>query len=257
MRAPRSELPITIEGVSLRSGRVTILESVSLVLAPGAPTVLIGPNGSGKSSLLRLATGLVSPTIGRVTWGGRVSTGCDRCAIVFQRPVMLRRSVAANVAFALRYEAKGRRHRADRIAALLDLVGLAALAARPARRLSGGEQQRLALARALARDPEILFLDEPTANLDPAATNPPPRRRGRVHAPRPGARKRTREVVFLRSGYSGSGSLPQWRPRDLKRLRHFHRHARACREYPPFLRMAIWMRSYAILDETFAAECST
>src|SRR5258708_28446513 len=104
MRAPRSELPITIEGVSLRSGRVTILESVSLVLAPGAPTVLIGPNGSGKSSLLRLATGLVSPTIGRVTWGGRVSTGCDRCAIVFQRPVMLRRSLAANVAFALRYE---------------------------------------------------------------------------------------------------------------------------------------------------------
>jgi len=170
MRAPRSELPITIEDVSLRSGSVTILESVSLVLAPGAPTVLIGPNGSGKSSLLRLATGLVSPTLGRVTWGGRVTTGGDRCAIVFQRPVMLRRSVAANVAFALRHEAKGRRHRADRIAALLDLVGLAALGARPARRLSGGEQQRLALARALARDPEVLFLDEPTANLDPAAT---------------------------------------------------------------------------------------
>src|SRR6266436_672048 len=170
MLAPRSELPITIEDVSLRSGSVTILESVSLVLAPGAPTVLIGPNGSGKSSILRLATGLLSPTLGRVTWGGRVTTGGDRCAIVFQRPVMLRRSVAANVAFALRHEAKGRRHRADRIAALLDLVGLAALGARPARRLSGGEQQRLALARALARDPEILLLDEPTANLDPAAT---------------------------------------------------------------------------------------
>jgi tungstate transport system ATP-binding protein len=169
MHAPRSELPIRIEDVSLRSGSVTILESVSVVLAPGAPTVLIGPNGSGKSSLLRLAMGLLSPTLGRVTWGGRVTTGGERCAIVFQRPVMLRRSVAANVAFALRHEAKGR-HRADRIAALLDLVGLAPLGARPARRLSGGEQQRLALARALARDPEILFLDEPTANLDPAAT---------------------------------------------------------------------------------------
>jgi tungstate transport system ATP-binding protein len=169
MRAPRSELPIAIENVSVRRGSVTILESLSLVLAPGTPTVLIGPNGSGKSSLLHLAMGLMSPTIGRVTWGGRLTTGGDGCAIVFQRPVMLRRSVAANVAFALRREARGR-HRADRIAALLDLVGLAALGARPARRLSGGEQQRLALARALARDPEILFLDEPTANLDPAAT---------------------------------------------------------------------------------------
>jgi tungstate transport system ATP-binding protein len=170
MRAPRSELPITIEDVSLRSGGVTILESVSLVLAPGAPTVLIGPNGSGKSSLLRLAMGLLSPTIGRVMRGGRAGTGGDRRAIVFQRPVMLRRSVAANIAFALRGGPARRRERSDRVAALLHLVGLAALAARPARRLSGGEQQRLALARALARDPEVLFLDEPTANLDPAAT---------------------------------------------------------------------------------------
>src|SRR5262249_59399991 len=102
MRAPRSELPITIEDVSVRRASVTILESVSLVLAPGAPTVLIGPNGSGKSSLLRLAMGLLSPTMGRVMWGGSASTGGDRRAIVFQRPVMLRRSVAANIAFALR-----------------------------------------------------------------------------------------------------------------------------------------------------------
>jgi tungstate transport system ATP-binding protein len=170
MRAPPSELPITIEDVSVRNGGVTILESVSLVLAPGAPTVLIGPNGSGKSSLIRLAMGLLSPTAGRIMWGGHSTTTGDCRAIVFQRPVMLRRSVAANIAFALRREAAVRRDRADRIAALLDLVGLAALGPRPARRLSGGEQQRLALARALARDPEILFLDEPTANLDPAAT---------------------------------------------------------------------------------------
>lgn len=170
MRAPPSELPITIEDVSVRSGGVTILKSVSLVLAPGAPTVLIGPNGSGKSSLLRLAMGMLPPTAGRVTWGGRVTTTGDRRAIVFQRPVMLRRSVTANIAFALRHTATARRDQPGRAAALLDLVGLAALGARPARRLSGGEQQRLALARALARDPEILFLDEPTANLDPAAT---------------------------------------------------------------------------------------
>lgn len=169
MRAPSSGLPITIEDVSVRSGGVTILDSVSLVLAPGAPTVLIGPNGSGKSSLIRLAMGLVPPTTGRIAWGGSATEGRRR-AIVFQRPVMLRRSVGANIAFALRRGDGLRRDHAGRIAALLDLVGLAGLAGRPARRLSGGEQQRLALARALAQDPEILFLDEPTANLDPAAT---------------------------------------------------------------------------------------
>ncbi len=170
MRAPPSELPITIEDVSVRSGGVTILESVSLALTPGTPTAVIGPNGSGKSSLLRLAMGLLSPTAGRIAWGGRTAPAAHRRAIMFQRPVMLRRSVAANIAFALRHGAAAPRDRGDRVAALLDLVGLTALAARPARRLSGWEQQRVALARALARDPEILFLDEPTANLDPAAT---------------------------------------------------------------------------------------
>jgi tungstate transport system ATP-binding protein len=170
MRAPPSELPITVEGVSVRSGGVIILERISLVLAPGAPTVLIGPNGSGKTSLIRLAMGLIPPTTGRIAWGGYGATEGRRRAIVFQRPVMLRRSVAGNIAFALRSGAIASPAPRDRIAALLDLVGLAALGPRPARRLSGGEQQRVALARALARDPEILFLDEPTANLDPAAT---------------------------------------------------------------------------------------
>ncbi len=170
MRAPSTELPISIEDVSLRDGSVSIVSAISLVLAPGAPTVLIGPNGSGKTTLMRLAAGLVPPTTGRITWGGRSVTDGRRLAIVFQRPVMLRRSAAGNIAFAL-HGATGRRHdRAMRIGALLDLVGLAQFGSRPARRLSGGEQQRLALARALARDPEVLFLDEPTANLDPAAT---------------------------------------------------------------------------------------
>jgi len=170
MRAPPSELPITIEDVSVRNGGVTVLDAISLVLAPGAPTVLIGPNGAGKTTLIRLAMGLVAPTAGRIAWGGGSDTAGRRRAIVFQRPVMLRRSAAGNVAFALRTGQTARRDRAKRVAALIDLVGLAGLGGRPARRLSGGEQQRLALARALARDPEILFLDEPTANLDPAAT---------------------------------------------------------------------------------------
>ena len=163
MRAPLSELPVTFEQVSLRVGAVDVVRDLGLGLAPGAPTVLLGPNGSGKSTLLRLAMGLVAPTSGRVSWGGREAPG-ERLAMVFQRPVMLRRSAAANVAYALPARDDAR------VTALLAQVGLAPLADRPARKLSGGEQQRLALARALARDPEILFLDEPTARLDPAAT---------------------------------------------------------------------------------------
>jgi len=163
MRAPVTDLPLAFEGATLRARGVEIVGNLTLEVVAGAPTVLLGPNGSGKSTLLRLAMGLVRPTAGRVTWGGRPAPD-ERLAMVFQRPVMLRRSVGANVAFAL-----GRRNE-PRIRELLERVGLAALAHRPARRLSGGEQQRLALARALARDPEILFLDEPTASLDPAAT---------------------------------------------------------------------------------------
>ncbi len=145
-----------------------ILTAVTLTIAAGPPTILIGPNGSGKTTLLRLAMGLIEPEAGHLTFGGRSFATSRRRAIVFQRPVMLRRTVAANVAFALR----AARHPADNAAvqALLARVGLTALADRPARRLSGGEQQRLALARALAGDPEVLFLDEPTASLDPAQT---------------------------------------------------------------------------------------
>jgi tungstate transport system ATP-binding protein len=140
-------------GVTLRVGAVTILEDVDLDILFGAPTVLLGPNGAGKTTLIRLAMGLARPSAGRIDCP-------DRRAMVFQRPAMLRRSVRANVEYVSR----------ERPMELLERVGLAGLANRPARRLSGGEQQRLALARALARDPGVLFLDEPTASLDPAAT---------------------------------------------------------------------------------------
>ena len=163
MRAPITDLPLAFESASLRARGVEIVSTLDLEIVSGAPTVLLGPNGSGKSTLLRLAMGLVRPTSGRVTWGRRNEPD-ERLAMVFQRPVMLRRSAAANVAYALGLRDEQRVHE------LLDRVGLGALAHRPAWRLSGGEQQRLALARALARDPEILFLDEPTASLDPAAT---------------------------------------------------------------------------------------
>jgi len=170
MRAPTSDLPLVLDDVSLQAGVTTILNRLSLTITTGAPTLIVGPNGAGKTTLLRLCMGLAAPSTGRVTWGGRADRTPLRRAILFQRPVMLRRTAAANVAYALAQAGTPHKQRAQRVTALLDRVGLSDLAQRPARRLSGGEQQRLALARALARDPEILLLDEPTANLDPAAT---------------------------------------------------------------------------------------
>ena len=170
MRAPASDLPLMLLEVGILAGEVTILDDISLTLGPGAPTILIGPNGSGKTTLLRAAMGLIPVTRGRVIWGGREASRPDRRAILFQRPAMLRRSAAGNVHYALAAANVPRDQRATRAAELLADVGLADIERRPARRLSGGEQQRLALARALARDPAVLFLDEPTASLDPHAT---------------------------------------------------------------------------------------
>ena len=175
MRAELSELPIVFTDVAIVAGDVTILDDISLFFLPGAPTVLIGPNGAGKTTLLRAAMGLIPVTRGRITWGGkdwggRESASPDRRAIMFQRPVMLRRSTAGNVRYALAAAGVPHAERTERIAELLALVGLQGLEHRPARKLSGGEQQRVALARALARDPAVLFLDEPTASLDPHAT---------------------------------------------------------------------------------------
>jgi tungstate transport system ATP-binding protein len=138
-----------------------IIKPLSLEIEAGPSTVILGANGAGKSVLMRLMHGLVPPTAGSVSW--RAS---GRQAMVFQRPVMLRRSALANVAYALALAGQDERGAMD----ALKEVGLAHLAHRPARTLSGGEQQRLALARAWALHPEVLFLDEPTASLDPSAT---------------------------------------------------------------------------------------
>jgi tungstate transport system ATP-binding protein len=163
-------LPIVASGVDVVVGGGTrALQAVDVTIPPRTRTFILGANGSGKSTLLRVLHGLIAPTRGRVTWGG-ANAPPARQAMVFQRPVLLRRSAAANVRHALALAGVRGDTARERTSDALATVGLAALANRPARALSGGEQQRLALARAWALEPDVLFLDEPTASLDPHAT---------------------------------------------------------------------------------------
>ena len=159
-------LPLRVDNLSFAAGGRTIIERVSLEIGAGPSTIILGANGAGQSVLMRLMHGLLQPTAGRVEWGAPAAH--RQQAMVFQRPVMLRRSALANVVYALEVSGLGGAEKAAMQA--LEEVGLAHVAQRPARVLSGGEQQRLALARAWALHPEVLFLDEPTANLDPGAT---------------------------------------------------------------------------------------
>jgi tungstate transport system ATP-binding protein len=152
-------------------GRV-LVERLSFILEAGCSTFIMGPNGAGKSVTLRLCHGLLSPSQGEIRWLGVGSAQVkSRQAMVFQQPVMLRRSAAANVDYALRLRGVPREERRGRVNEALCQAGLVDLARRPAHVLSGGERQRLALARAWALRPEVLFLDEPTSNLDPTAVH--------------------------------------------------------------------------------------
>lgn len=167
--APALDAGGEVRGLVYRVGAAKLIDGIDLALPKESLTVVMGPNGAGKSLLLRLLHGLIEPTAGEVLWDGQRLDDDMRArqAMVFQRPVLLRRSVAANIRFVLKLRGTPSK---EAVGTLLAEVGLEQHADQPARLLSGGEQQRLALARALALEPRVLFMDEPTASLDPAAT---------------------------------------------------------------------------------------
>lgn len=171
--AARPQPILAAKGLSVDARAKRLLRGVDVEIAPGRRTVIMGANGAGKSLLLRCLHGLVRPSAGEILWNGRPLDRAARRvqAMVFQRPVMLRRSARANLRFALAARGVRASERAERERWALATARLEALSRRPARGLSGGEQQRLAIARALACAPDILFLDEPTASLDPASTH--------------------------------------------------------------------------------------
>ena len=168
----RALLPLELRHLTYAANGKRVIDGLDLTIEERGITVIMGPNGAGKSVLLRLMHGLIAPTSGEILWAGR-RMGREiarRQAMVFQKPILLRRSAAANVRHALGLRGIDRSERGTRVEEALKLAALESRSAMPARRLSGGEQQRLCLARALSIEPEILFLDEPTASLDPAST---------------------------------------------------------------------------------------
>ena len=172
IRDTASILPLTVDNLSFDAGGARLLDGVSFTLARGGITTIIGPNGAGKSLLLRLCHGLLVPSEGHVHWatGDGSIHGIKRHGMVFQRPVMLRRSALGNITHALAAFGIAGHEKSTRASAALAHFGLTDLAQRPARLLSGGEQQRLAIARAWSLSPHVLFLDEPCSQLDPGAT---------------------------------------------------------------------------------------
>ena len=163
-------LPLVARGLDFGINGRQIIDDVSFWIGSSGRTVILGPNGAGKSVLLRLCHGLLEPTRGEIRWGNlSVAEARDQQAMTSQKPIMLRRTVTGNLLHVLRVKGVPRGERQTRVDAALEQAGLADLGGRHARNLSGGQQQRLAIARAFVLKPKVLLLDEPTANLDPAA----------------------------------------------------------------------------------------
>ncbi|WP_435139982.1 ATP-binding cassette domain-containing protein [Pseudopelagicola sp. nBUS_19] len=163
-------LPLIVKNASVRRGRKVLIGPVTLTLAPTGLTVIMGPNGAGKSTLLRLLHGMERVSGGSIHWQVSEPEARKRQSFVFQTPIMMRRKAIDNVAYPLLVHGVDRRLARQKAIDWLDRVGLSDSADKQAPVLSGGERQKLALARALIRDPDILFLDEPCANLDGRAT---------------------------------------------------------------------------------------
>ena len=166
--------PIKLDRLCFATSKKDIIKSISVSFSDVPCTSIIGHNGAGKSVLLRLLHGLLQPTSGTIAWGDARSAADSRelrrwQAMVFQKPLLLNRSVAANLHFVLKRRGLRREDRRVAVEKYLALAELESAADRPAKVLSGGEAQRLAIVRALAMEPELLFLDEPTASLDPSA----------------------------------------------------------------------------------------
>ncbi len=169
----RSIFPLRFKDVIFQPGNKhhALIKSFDFTLEAPGTLAVIGPNGAGKSLFLRLAHGLLQPTSGQIRWALPLAQAKRRQAMVFQRPVMLRRSVLANLEFALAQTTIPKNQHRDLALDTLSRLRIKRLAHQPARMLSFGEQQKLAVGRAWLLNPEVLFMDESTASLDPAATH--------------------------------------------------------------------------------------
>ena len=161
-------LPITVDKLMLNAGRKTLLDSISVNITHPGITAIMGPNGAGKSLFIRCLHGLSQPDSGQIRFAGQAIRDSHRLrqSLIFQKPILLRRTVRQNLEFV--HALRPAQNYRD-IETALETVGLSRLAEQPAKQLSGGEQQRLALARTFMTCPDILFLDEACANLDPAS----------------------------------------------------------------------------------------
>ncbi len=165
-----SALPLVLSGVGYEVGGQILLHDINFSIGSDRVTVILGPNGAGKTLLLRICHGLIKPSCGLVKWQNPVAARhASAQTMMFQQPVLLRRNVRRNIEYAMKVCDVAKPSRGKRLDAALSISGLAAIADRQASKLSGGEKQRLALARCWAVKPQLLFLDEPTAHLDPSA----------------------------------------------------------------------------------------